>query len=291
MTVPAAPQTEPKRIKALRLRLCKEIPKFPNNANSLAVLEAKSLGDVLIDYLSWRIRYITPRARKVTIETTASADPRWVQFSAEIQNLLEAAAAGTDLTPYLSLLPHTKGFTPASSGTGPGVDKWADKDMLLFVMGYYHLHLDATPTAGMRSDDVLFVHVDRESFAVVGVFNHTVFTATPPGGMMEAERERLWKIYDAHLAKNAPPGAIIITSAIAISGHPVDVVYRATHYAQTIYEMDPKLDDKEFVRGLYAQIGVPVPKKLKLKWGIFGTELGLWDEQVNAFWSIAKGFN
>ncbi len=58
---------------------------------------------------------------------------------------------GGDLTPHLSLQPHTRGFTPAASAQGPNVNRWADKDMLLNVMGYHHLHLDGVPTQGMRS--------------------------------------------------------------------------------------------------------------------------------------------
>ena len=45
-------------------------------------------------------------------------------------------------------------------------------------MGYHHLHFDAAPSSQVRSDDVLFAHVTRDTLTVVGIFNHTVFEAT-----------------------------------------------------------------------------------------------------------------
>jgi hypothetical protein len=49
---------ESARVKAFRLGLAKQIPKFPNDRESLQVLQAKSLGALLIDYANWAIRYV-----------------------------------------------------------------------------------------------------------------------------------------------------------------------------------------------------------------------------------------
>jgi hypothetical protein len=136
---------EPKRITAFRLAIAKQIPKFPNDKTSLQALEAKSLGSLLIDYANWAIRYIAPRSRTVVVEQSASSDPRWQSLGAHIQALLKKAEDGDDLTPHLSPQTHRRGFTPAASVPGPNVNRWADKDMLLNVMGYHHLHLDAGP--------------------------------------------------------------------------------------------------------------------------------------------------
>jgi hypothetical protein len=161
---------ETKRSTAFRLAIAKQIPKFPNNKASLQALETKPLGSLLIDYANWAIRYIAPRSRTVVVEQSASSDPRWQSLGAHIQALLKKAEDGDDLTPHLSLKPHKRGFTPAASAPGPNVDRWADKDMLLNVMGYHHLHLDAAPSNQIRSDDVLFAHVTRDLFTVVGNF-------------------------------------------------------------------------------------------------------------------------
>jgi hypothetical protein len=138
------PPTESKRVKALRLGLAKQIPKFPNHKASIQTLERKSLGSLLIDYANWAIRYVAPRPRKVIIEPTASMDSRWKVLQKDIAAFLEKVKRGDDLTPHLSLKPHTRGYTPAASAQGPDVDRWADKDMLLNVMGYHHFHLNMT---------------------------------------------------------------------------------------------------------------------------------------------------
>src|SRR5580704_19238641 len=172
------PKTESKRIRALRLGLVRQIPRFPNDRASLSAIEAKSLGAILIDYANWAIRYVPPRPRTVTVEPEAAQDPRWLQRKTDIEGFLEKVRKGEDLTPHLSLEPHTRGFTPAASAPGPGVDRWADKDMVLNITGYHHFHPRLTIEAGgfaTRGDDLLFALVTRSEFTVVALFDHSVF--------------------------------------------------------------------------------------------------------------------
>jgi len=282
---------EPKRIKAFRLSIAKDIPKFPNDKATLTVLEQKPLASLLIDYANWAIRYIAPRPRRIVVEEAASTDPRWQIHEADIRVILQKAGKGDDLTPYLSLQPHTRGFTPSSSGTGPNVDRWADKDMLLNVMGFHHLHLDAAPSNQMRSDDVLFVRVDRDTFTVAGIFNHSVFEATQTGSSMTTERERLWEIFDEHTTRGVPPGAVVVSSAIATSGHPVYIVQLAMNYARVVREIDPKLDDLAYVGEFYRHADMQPPAKMKLKWHLQFLSLGVLDERNNLFFSLCNGPN
>jgi hypothetical protein len=275
--------TEPKRITAFRLAIAKQIPKFPNDKTSLQALEAKSLGSLLIDYANWAIRYIAPRSRTVVVEQSTSSDPRWQSLGADIQALLKKAEDGDDLTPHLSPQTHRRGFTPAASVPGPNVNRWADKDMLLNVMGYHHLHLDAAPSNQMRSDDVLFAHVTRDLFTVVGIFNHTVFEATQPNAAMTAERDRLWKIFDERSTRGVAPGQIVATS-IALSGH--SLTQLPARYARVVTELDPKLDDVTYVRGLYEKARVPVPAKPKVRWHLIHLTLGLADELAGVFFPL-----
>ena len=282
---------ETKRITAFRLAIAKQIPKFPNDKASLQALEAKSLGSLLIDYANWTIRYIAPRSRTVVVEQSASNDPRWQSLVAHIQALLKKAEDGDDLTPHLSPLPHTRGFTPAASAPGPNVDRWADKDMLLNVMGYHHLHFDAAPSNQMRSDDVLFVHVTRDLFTVVGIFNHTVFKATQPNAAMTAERDRLWQIFDERSTRGTAPGQIVIAPLIALSGHSLYLTRLSERYAKVVTELDPKLDDVTYVRGLYEKARVPVPAKPKVRWHLECLTLGLVDERAGVFFPLCEGPN
>ena len=283
---------ETKRITAFRLAIAKQIPKFPNNKASLQALETKPLGSLLIDYANWAIRYIAPRSRTVVVEQSASKDPRWQSLGAYIEALLKKAEHGDDLTPHLSLQPHTRGFTPAASAPGPNVDRWADKDMLLNVMGYHHLHLDAAPSNQKRSDDVLFAHVTRDLFTVVGIFNHTVFDATQPNAAMTAERDRLWQIFDERSTRGIAPGQIVIAPLIALSGHSQHFLTQlSARYARVVADLDPKLDDETYVRGLYEKARVPVPAKPNVRWHLIYLTLGLADERAGVFFPLCEGPN
>jgi len=280
---------EPARIKRFRLALCKGIPKFPNDGASLRSLQEKSLVGLLIDYFNWAVRYIPPRPRTVVIEPTVANSPRWTQLGAEIGIVLRAVEAGADLKPYLSLQPHTRGYTPAAAGTDLGVDRWADKDMLLLAMGYHHLHLDAAPTPGMRSDDTLFAYVTRSTFTVIGIFDHSVFVPTQLGTEMTAERARLWAAFDQHRMKDVPPGSVVMNPPISTSGHSVFLTFRAMQVSELMYDIDPRLDDPKFVRDLYDKAHLPVPKKLKLGWHLQYLDLGLLDPAASHFWNYIKG--
>lgn len=280
--------TESKRVKSFRLGLAKRIPKFPNDKSSLQALEAKSLGGLLVDYANWAFRYIAPRVRKVVVEPSASGDEKWHSLNTDIQALLEKVKSGDDLTPHLSLQPHTRGFTPAASAPGPNVDRWADKDMLLNVMGYHHLHFDAYPTQGMRSDDVLFCHVNRDTLTAIGVFNHTVFEATPPSAVMTSERQRLWEIFDERASRGVPPGSIFAPITIATSGHNLEFILIAIDYARIVKEIDPQLDDPVYVRGLFEEVDIPLPAKPKVKWHMHFLDLCLLEEKSRSVLLLAQ---
>jgi hypothetical protein len=276
---------ESARVKAFRLGLAKQIPKFPNDRESLQVLQAKSLGALLIDYANWAIRYVAPRPRSVVIEPSASNDPRWRSLTVDIEALLNKVRQGDDLTPHVSLQPHTRGFTPAASGVGPHVDRWADKDMLLNVMGYHHFHFDAAPTSQMRSDDVLLAYVTRDTFTVVGLFNHAVFVSDS----MTSERNRLWQIFDERSGRGVPPGSVIVPSVITSSGHSVHFASMAMDYARAVAKIDPKLDDPAYVAELFQRGNVPLPKKPKLRWHLYFLDLGLLDRETGAFFALRRG--
>jgi hypothetical protein len=217
------PPLESKRIKQLRLAIAKDIPKFPNDRDTLAILEAKPLGSLLIDYANWACRLIPPRRRKVTIEPTLTADPRWKTLTANTKALLERASCGDNLVPNLSLRAFRNGFTSASSSAAKSEDKWEDKDFLLITMGYHHFHLSQVIEAAghaKRTDDVLFAQVTRDSFDAIGFFDHSVFEPVDPKSqMMTAERERLWGIYERRSSIGRRPGRIYIANLIATSGH------------------------------------------------------------------------
>lgn len=276
---------ESKRVRAFRLGLAKAIPKFPNDRASLQTLESKSLGPLLIDYANWAIRYVAPRPRKVIVEPAASSDSRWLSLQADISDFLSKVERGEDLTPHLSLEPHTRGYTPAASATGSNVDRWADKDMVLNITGYYHFHLRR------GSNELLFAHVTRDTFTVVALFDHSVFEKTDPGQPLTAERARLWKIFNERATRHAPPNSVVVPSMIATSGHSMHFTFMSMNYVRVITEIDPKVDDPAYTSSLAVGSGFTLPAKQKWKWHLNYLDLGLLEKNSIFFGVFRKGPN
>lgn len=224
------PGTESAKIRTFRLGMARSIPRVPNNAESLRILEQKPLGEVLIDYLGWRARYVAPRPRAVIIDPVAWSDPNWNRHHAAIRGFLEKVRQGEDLTPHLSLRPHTKGFSSAAGRRGaPPADRWSDKDMLLNAKGYHHFHpnLEIGPKGfAKRASDVVIAEVTRSEFVVIGVFDHSVFQ-TMPDGSLTPERERFWRAADERASRGVPAGAVVLDGpGIATSCHSLPVCFR-----------------------------------------------------------------
>lgn len=285
--------TESKRIKNFRLSLAKQIPKFPNNKHSLQTLESKSLGSLLIDYANWAIRYVALRPRFVEIHPTATQDKRWKILNSEINHFLCKVRNGEDLTPHLSLQPHKQGYTPAASLCGIDTNRWADKDFLLNAMGFHHFHLGLEFEGNghiERTDNLLFARVNRNKFEVIAIFDHSVFD-TNHDGSMSTERTRLWNIFDKLSLLGVPAGSCVVSSPIATSGHPIQIVRLAGKYAHTIHHFDPNLDQPDALIKLYEEAKIKAPEKSKLRWHLNCLDLGLFDESSNHFFVLHYGPN
>jgi hypothetical protein len=305
--------TESKRVKNFRLELIKRIPKFPNDKGTLQELQQKSLTDILIIYLNWRVRLIAPRSRVVVAEDAVKKDRRWKSRANDIERLLDKVRAGDDLEEYLSKRAVNKGYTPPS-GHPTSNDRWEDKDFFLNVMGLHHLHLVPRSANAQRDahNDVMFASVSRDKFEVMGFFNHRVFEDANNKSSslisrlfdwlrrvllretINAERKRLWRMYQDREERGALPGQLLIGGmgglGIATSGQPLTVVRAAQRYVQIIREVDPKLDDRTFLqKEIYSH--KQVPNNPRLQWELNHLDLGLFEESINTFFSFAKGPN
>lgn len=212
-------------------------------------------------------------------------DIRWTSHETEIQALLSKVESGIDLSPHLSKLVRTRGYIPSSMLDAEPSSRWADKDFILNTKGFHHFHLGmeigSTGLAG-RTDNVLFAHVSRDSFKVMGIFDHSVFDSTYDG--LTKERERLLKIYERFVTQGMPPNSVYIANPITTSGHPILVHQIANQYMHILQEIDPKLDSIEFVTNLYENhFGLKNLKRLNFKWYLNGLDLGLLDEKHNCF--------
>jgi hypothetical protein len=230
---------EPPRIRKFRRELVKVIPRIPNNKESLLHMQQKPFGDLMIDYVNWRSRHIGVRSRTVGVEPAAKFDPRWTANSAAISLFLDKVRHGDNLTPHLSIEPHTRGYTVAARApNAPPADKWSDKDFILNINGYHHFHLGTKIEAkghAARTDDVIFAEVTRDHLTVIAVFDHSVFEFGSP------ERMRLAALHETIVTRGIQPGTICIGAAIATSGHTLQVVRYAQHCLRLMAELEPKL--------------------------------------------------
>ena len=284
-----------KRIKAFRCQLIAAIPRFPNDKASLEELEGKSLTDLLMTYIGWRLRYVAARPRKVTGMSTLDGDPRATTLKENIDTFLQAVEDGHDLTRYLSLAPHTRGYTPTAQSQSPGANTWADKDFVLNVMGLHHFHLDlAKEKAGHRGgpNEMVFASVTRATFEILGLFTHAAFDYEDDD-TMTPERVKLWSIYATRQAAGALPGQLTTGGygglGITLSSQPAAVTRTAQRHVKILREIEPKLDNLAYVHTLYGKNGVP--EKPKLKWHYRHLDFGLLDEDAGFFRILAQGPN
>jgi hypothetical protein len=282
-----ATAAEPPRIKKFRRELIKVIPRVPNNRASLLHMQQKHLTDLLIDYVNWRSRYIGQHPRTVSIEAAAQADPRWSAHAAAIADFLDKVRRGDDLTPHLSIEPHTRGYAPAARAPGATPeDRWSDKDLLLNVMGYHHFHLGtALEKRGhaTRTDDLIFAEVSRDTFRVIAIFDHDVFNQN------SAERMRLWALHESIIFRGVPPGSAVVMGNIATSGHSVHAVRYAQRCARIIRDFEPKLDDLNYMASLY--LGQQMPPKPKFEWGFRHLDLLIYEAVALTNLVLIKGWN
>jgi hypothetical protein len=183
-----------------------------------------------------------------------------------------------------------KAATTTAAARAPGatpVDRWSDKDFLLNVMGYHHFHLGAkVQKRGHvdRTDDVIFAQVHRDSFKAIAIFDHNVFDEN------STERMRLWAVHESIVFRGLPPGSAVVMGNIASSGHSDHVVLYAQYCARIIKNIDPKLDDPEFVRSLY-QPHSKAPAKPKPDWGFMHLDLAIYDRAKPAYLILQSGWN
>ncbi|MFC0396955.1 hypothetical protein [Paraburkholderia rhizosphaerae] len=283
---------ESKRIKTLRGSLIRDIPKFPNNRETKEAMESMPLGTLLVHYLNWISRYVANKPRAVVVEPSVKKDVRWKHLNSAIEGFFEKVRSGEDLTPYLSLRVHSKGYNLESSKTGPDVNRWSDKDLILNAMGFHHFHLgDGREIRGhvQRTSEVLFAAVTRDKFTALGIFDHSVFNFSVD--KMTDERSKLWKLFDSFRTGTLPPGTLVVSSPITSSGHPIHVVQTAGLYAREINQIDLRLDQREYIERFYDKVDLKPPVNAKFEWKLEYSDLVLYEKELGHSFVVRQGFN
>ena len=127
----------------------------------------------------------------------------------------------------------------------------------------------------------------RAKFTVIGLFDHSVFDDANPG--LTSERQLLLQLHEEFVFEGLPTGSVVVANPIATSGHTLECVFQAQHFARIIGQIEPKLDDPQFVQSLlYDGTGAKRPKRPKLHWILKHLDLILSDGQTD--FVLHRGF-
>ncbi len=278
-----------KRLIKFRNDLIKILPKTPNSKETKQYLEKESLSGLIFHYLSWLSRFVSIKQRTTIVEDEVTKDPRWERCKEGIKYLLNKVEKGENLTPHLSLKIHSKGFSLPYPNKH---DRWEDKDFLLNAMGFHHFHLGTNIEEGgfiTRTDEVLFAQVTHDLFKAVAIINHSVFESDD--GQLTPERSRLWSIFDKYTTQGHEPGTVVLSTVITFSGHPIHIMSLTQSYSYIVTQIDPKLDDPEFVNSMFKDSSIAAPNKPKIEWMINASGLGIYERKTETFFILKTGFN
>ena len=281
-----------RRITNFKSEMIKELPFFPNDKKTLLELEGQGLNSIIINYLHWKTRLVPPRPRKIEIAPSVTVDKRWKILKPSINDLLKKISNGDDLYPYHSTRAHKNGYTPLQRIKDGEVDSWEDKDQLLNTKGFYHFHLSMNiQSSGIaaRTDEVLFGYVTRDTFRAMGIFDHSVFEPVDNSGKMTSERERMWDLHEKYASYGMKPGTIYLSNPIMSSGHPAYLIRMCDYYTDIIRNIEPKLDDRDYINSIYKIAKIPPPSKFNFEWHFEGLDLTIHDKRTETYFTLQKG--
>jgi hypothetical protein len=271
------------RLERFRSELAKAIPVFPNTKIERGTHQAKHLPQLLIDYVSWKARLVGTRPRTVTVSAIAKACPAWSKLQREIDYLLKKVRSGGDLLPHLSS--ETKTRAVNMKLWQPGDSKWHDKDFILTTMGYHHFHLGFGTDMIARSNELVFAQVSRDTFHVIAILDHSVFTPGTPANQLLAA------IHEKEIFHGLEPGTVVVSNPITTSAHSLHHVDYASTCNELLFRLDQKCDDADFLQETLKVIQSSIRLPLRLQWYFAHLDLGLYDEEQGINIVVQKGWN
>jgi hypothetical protein len=142
----------------------------------VSALAAKSPAELLVIFLNWRNRFVSPTSRKVLRSPAFDANPIVVERSAAVATLVNNIMEGRDLTKYLSR--HVAvGFSVAHNANKKHLNRRRDLDLLLNDWGIHHLHIStAIESDGFvaRDGPLIFAVFKPLVAYLIEVMNHGV---------------------------------------------------------------------------------------------------------------------
>lgn len=133
-------------------------------------LADKRVSDLLIEYGTWRDRFVSPTPRTVKLSRELKASPKATKYQAGLDTLKAKLEAGADISAHLS----DRMNDPFSNTKAPSLEHRSDRDTLLSDWGLHHLHLTDRPNASTvkRGDDVLLAAFTDSTAYFVTIVPH-----------------------------------------------------------------------------------------------------------------------
>lgn len=276
------------RIEALRSEMIRKIPKVPNTKETLKHLSAMSTNQIMIIFLTWRMRFVSARPREVKIWSGGVDPADFISIGKSLKPLLIKVKRGDDLTPHLSDLVNTLGYTmptPRLSG-----QRNKEIDHILTKTGLYHFHVGKVSPKNPkgRSGKLVFADVSDAEFRIIAISNHDAFD------IRSNEWSRLFEINNRYIGSQLPKGTVAyMLHPTMVSGHSLDIIRFADYCENLMVEIDACLDDPIFIDKLYngeksleGQL-IARPQRPKFRWRFNEKNFGLYESKTGVFFQLA----
>ncbi len=275
------------RVNAFRRHLINNLPRIPDNKESLTLMRAMPTGRLILAYINWKMRLI-PQKQRVVKFWSGGISPLQVKQTKELlRPLLEKVLAGEDLTPHLSTQVNKAGIV--LNGANPSSKK-ADIDIILTRHGLHHFHVASPSTKNPkgRSGSLVFAEVLENEFRVVAISNHGAFKSGTE------EQIRFLEICNSYIAKDIPAGQGFLANPVMSSGHSLTATRFSDACTNAMEQLDPMLDDPIYVEKLYNDNHVhrnsAIIKKPSLAWSFQDLRFGIFDKSTQVFFCIYQHF-
>lgn len=259
-----------------------------------AELEAMHYSDLLILYLNWRSRYITPRPRtvhrsKAFTDNPRSSDPIYTPGIDQIIHLIET---GGDLGPHLS-----RGVKYGYQGSGPARETHLDP--MLNDWGVHHLHMNTEldtdgfvkrPKSEPRWNYLLFVAFQPDDAYIIDIMEHgdwvrdhvmqVIMNEWPNAGILlhlpgitlsniptEEQRKKLRKA-GVVTGFNSPTGAYFPSALISTAGTSMKSTEDADEILKRVHWFTELAEKPEEMAATLAALGHTLPPDPDLHFAI-----------------------
>jgi hypothetical protein len=153
----------------IRERISTKMPTQPG------YLEDQSLVHLMIDYRTWRGRFVRPGPRKVHRSFEMNKSLRSARHAGVLVEIEAKLIAGEDINGHLST--RIENALGADVSPSESLQKRRDRDLLLAEWGIHHLHLSTRAHKRKRgfferTDDVLFAVFQDSDAYLLGIYRH-----------------------------------------------------------------------------------------------------------------------